>query len=141
MIHLLDELSPGIGVPTLREVFPELARAALADVLRRYRRLWRLRHCQAVHRLHWTTPGRVWAVDFHGPRPPVDGLDPDLLAVRDLASGRQLLWLPVADATAAMVAEALTILFVEHGAPLVLKAITDLPSARRWCSTCWQRGG
>jgi len=61
-------------------------------------------------------------VDFHGPRPPVDGLYPDLLAVRDLASGRQLLWLPVADATAAMVAAALTILFVEHGAPLVLKS-------------------
>jgi len=35
VIHLLDDLGPGIGVPTLREVFPELARAALADVLRR----------------------------------------------------------------------------------------------------------
>jgi transposase InsO family protein len=33
-----------------------------------------------------------------------------------------LLWLPVADATAATVVEALTILFVVHGAPLVLKS-------------------
>jgi hypothetical protein len=122
VIDLLDELGPGIGLPTLRALFPELARAALADVLRRYRRLWRMLHYQTIHQLHWTAPGRVWALDFHGPRPPIDGRYPDLLAVRDLASGQQLLWLPVADATAARVVEALTILFVEHGAPLVLKS-------------------
>ncbi len=118
----LDELGPGIGLPTLRGHFPDLARAALADILRRYRALWRLLHRQTVHVLHWTRPGAVWAVDFHGPRPPVDGTDPDLLAVRDLASGWQLLWLPVGDATADTVVEQLSGLFVRHGAPLVLKS-------------------
>ena len=76
VIHLLDELGPGIGLPTLRYLFPGLARAALADVLRRYRGLWRLRHYQTIHQLHWTAPGRNWALDFHGPRPPIDGLYP-----------------------------------------------------------------
>jgi transposase InsO family protein len=122
VIHLLDELGPGIGLPTLRDVFPELARAALADILQRYRRLWRRLHRQPVHVLHWTRPGSVWAIDFHGPRPPVDGTDPDLLAVRDLACGFQLLWLPVHDVTAATVIRQLTLLFLLHGAPLVLKS-------------------
>ena len=122
VIHLLDELGPGIGLPTLRTIFPTLARAALADILVRYRRVWRRLQQQSLHVLHWSGPGRVWAVDFHGPRPPVDGLYPDLLAVRDLASGQQLLWLPVPNATAATVAPVLTALFAVHGAPLVLKS-------------------
>jgi hypothetical protein len=121
VIHTLDEQGPGIGLPTLRDIFPDLARAALADVLHRYRALWRRLNRQTLHVLHWTRPGSVWAIDFHGPRPPVDGTDPDLLAVRDLASGWQLLWLPVRDATADTVVRQLTGLFMIHGAPLVLK--------------------
>jgi transposase InsO family protein len=45
-----------------------------------------------------------------------------ILAVRDLASGYQLLWLPVQDESTATVAAALEALFREHGAPLVLKS-------------------
>ena len=122
VIRLLDELGPGIGLPTLQAVFPLLARAALADVLTRYRRVWRRRHRLPLRVLHWSQPGRVWAIDFHGPRPLIDGLYPDLLAVRDLASGRQLAWLPVRDAMATRVVDALASLFVTHGAPLVLKS-------------------
>jgi transposase InsO family protein len=66
--------------------------------------------------------GRVWAIDFHGPRPAVDGLFPYLLAVRDLSSGQQLLWLPVAQAAAATVVEALRSLFARDDPPLVLKS-------------------
>ena len=100
-----------------------LIRAELKDILRRYRRIWRKRNQQPLHVLHWTQPGAVWAIDFHGPRPLIDGLYPHLLAVRDLPSGQQLLWLPVArhDAPTAVV-HALTGLFVVHGAPLVLKS-------------------
>jgi transposase InsO family protein len=122
VIDYLDAWGPGVGLPTLQMVFPALARAALLDVLGRYRRVWRRLHQQPVHVLHWSEPGRVWAIDFHGPRPPVDGLDPDLLAVRDLASGQQLAWLPVRDATVATLLLVLTSLFVTHGAPLVLKS-------------------
>jgi transposase InsO family protein len=121
VIHIVDELGPGIGLPTLRDLFPDLARSALEDVLRRYRELWKRLHKQPVHVLHWTRPGSVWAADFHGPRPPVDGVYPDLLAVRDLASGRQLLWLPVRDVGAATLIPQLIGLFAIHGAPLVLK--------------------
>jgi hypothetical protein len=122
VIHFLDEWGPGVGLPTLQMVFPQLARAALADLLARYRRLWRRLHQQSMQVLHWTMPGRVWAVDFHGPRPAVDGRDPHLLAVRDLASGYQLAWLPVRDQTAATVLTEWTSLFAVHGAPLVLKS-------------------
>ena len=121
VIHIIDELGPGIGLPTLRDLFPDLARAALEDVLRRYRTLWKRLHKQPIHVLHWTRPGSVWAADFHGPRPAVDGVYPDLLAVRDLASGRQLLWLPVRDQCAITLIQQLIGLFTIHGAPLVLK--------------------
>jgi transposase InsO family protein len=119
---LLEELGPGLGLAMLRTAFPDLARAALDDFLRRYRRVWRRLHRQSLSVLHWPVVGRVWAVDFHGPRPAIDRLYPYLLAVRDLSSGQQLLWLPVAEATAAAVVEALRGLFAEYGPPLVLKS-------------------
>ena len=74
------------------------------------------------HRLHWHRPGAVWAMDFTEPPAPIDGLYHYLFAVRDLASGYQLLWWPVAEPTAAVTIEALTLLFTIHGAPLVLKS-------------------
>jgi putative transposase len=122
VIQLLDELGPGLGLPTLRDCFPEMARAELADLLRRYRRVYRARHQQPLRILHWTTPGSVWAIDFAEPPRPIDGRYAYLLAVRDLASGQQLLWLPINDATSPQVVTALTPLFVVHGAPLVLKS-------------------
>ena len=108
VIHFLDEWGPSIGLPTLQFLFPTLARAALADILDRYRWLWRRLHRLPIHLLHWSEVGRVWAVDFHGPRPPLDGFYPHLLAVRDLASHQQLAWLPVRDATAATLLPVLT---------------------------------
>jgi hypothetical protein len=46
---------------------------------------------------------------------------PYLLAVCDLGSGRQLLWLPVEEATAGVTIAALAALIALYGAPLVLK--------------------
>ena len=43
------------------------------------------------------------------------------MAVRDVASGRQLLWRPVHAITAQIAQQELETLFVVHGAPLVLK--------------------
>ena len=122
VIHFIHEFGAGIGLRTLREGFPRLSCAELEDILRRYRRVWRKCQRQPLCQLHWAQPGAVWAMDFHGPRPLIDGLYPHLLAVRDLASGQQLLWRPVADVTATTVREALTSLFVNQGAPLVLKS-------------------
>lgn len=121
VIALLDELGPATGVPTLQDCFPDLPRAELSDLLRRYRRLWRKLHQYAPHRLRWPQPGRVWAIDFSEAPEPIDGLYFYLLAVRDLASGLQLAWLPVTDLSAQTAEKILASLFCLHGAPLVLK--------------------
>jgi transposase InsO family protein len=58
---------------------------------------------------------------------PIDGMYPYLLAVRDLASGQQLLWRPLTSANAAETILALQLLFALHGAPLVLKTDNGSP--------------
>jgi transposase InsO family protein len=121
IFRTIDELGPGIGLPTLRDMFAGVARAELDDILRRYRLIWRQLNQQPIHVLEWTRPGRVWAIDFHGPRPGVDGLFPYLFAVRDLGSGRQLLWRPVQAMTADVARREMETLLVIHGAPLLLK--------------------
>lgn len=127
VLDVLDELGPATSLATLRTCFPSMPRAELEDLLKRYRRVWRKRHLYAPHCLYWQRPGAVWAMDFSESPRPIDGLYPYLLAVRDLASHQQLLWLPVLDMTADTTLEALRSLLVLHGAPLVLK--TDNGSA------------
>ncbi len=122
VIHLIDEVGPAIGVPALREAFPHLLRAELDDLLKRYRRVWRKRNQEPIRVLHWRLAGRVWAIDFTGPGLLIEGGCSYLLAVRDLASGQQLLWQPCVEATAAVAVEVVTSLFMAHGAPLVLKS-------------------
>jgi len=122
VLACLAEVGPGVGVPSLCACFPLLSRAELTELLARYRRAWRRRHGVVLHRLHWTQPGSVWAMDFACAPRPVEGLYPYLLAVRDLASGQQLCWLPLPQATGAAVAGTLGSLFAEHGPPLVLKS-------------------
>jgi transposase InsO family protein len=122
VIHFLDELGPGVGVPTLRECFPAMSRAELDELLKRYRRVWRERHREPLRVLRWPIVGRVWAIDYAEPPRPIDGTFPYLLAVRDLASGMQLHWQPVTAATGEATVLALESLFARHGAPLVLKS-------------------
>jgi transposase InsO family protein len=122
VLDVLNELGPATSVATLRVCFPLMPRAELEDLVKRYRRVWRMRHQRTSYALHWQRLGAVWAMDFSEAPRPIDGLYPYLLAVRDLASHQQLLWLPVFDMTADTTIEALRMLFVLHGAPLVLKA-------------------
>src|SRR5262249_52784409 len=81
--------------------------------------------------LHWQQPGSVWAADYARPPLPLEEGYTALRAVRDLASGLQLLWLPVAEATAATTAAALLSLFLLYGAPLVLKLDNGSPFVAR----------
>jgi transposase InsO family protein len=99
-----------------------MARREVQDLVTRCRRLWRRRRRLLTRRLHWTQPGSVWAVDFAEPPLPIEGAYTRLLAVRDLASGCQLAWLPVANEEGATAIAGLEALFREHGAPLVLKS-------------------
>jgi transposase InsO family protein len=121
VIHFLDEHGPHVGVPLLRTCFPAMGRSELTDLLRRYRRAWRRRNRVPLRVLSWPVVGSVWAIDFTGPRQAIEGRYPYLLAVRDLASGRQLLWRPVGAATGEAARDALASLFAEYGPPLVLK--------------------
>jgi len=77
--------------------------------------------------LRWHHVGAVWAVDYAEPPQPIDGRYAALVSVRDLASGKQLAWLPVPEATAEQAAAALESLFREHGPPLVLKSDNGSP--------------
>jgi transposase-like protein len=104
----------------LRELFPMMGRRELEDLLARYRRVCRRRGV-LLHELTWRNDGAVWAMDFTEPPAPVDGEYPQILVVRDLGSGKLLLSLPVAEATAEVVRNALLSLLVEHGVPLVIK--------------------
>lgn len=120
-LSLLNQIGPGIGVPTLRTLFPDMARSELAELKCCYRDLWQTQHTRTRHKLRWLRPGTVWAMDFAEPPAPIDGEFHYLLAVRDLASGRQLLWRPVRADTAKVVMNELTTLFLSHGAPWVMK--------------------
>jgi transposase InsO family protein len=122
VIELLDHLGPATGIPTLRACFPTMARAELADLLRRYRRVYQRRHQEAQRVLHWTVPGSVWAMDFSEADHPIDGIYTHLFAVRDLASGQQLLWQPTGEPTAELTIHLLTSLFALYAAPLILKS-------------------
>jgi transposase InsO family protein len=122
VLELLADLGPLTGLPTLCACFPALLRAELADLLGRYRRVWRRRYHAAVAVLTWLVPGAVWAMDFSEAPRAIDGLFPYLFAVRDLASGQQLLWLPVRAADGDAARRALAALFAWHGAPFVLKS-------------------
>jgi transposase InsO family protein len=124
---LLDLLGSVATLPTLRRSFPELARAELEERLWAYRHDVLLKNGVEILSLRWTWVGAVWAMDFVQPPAPVDGCFPYVLAVRDLASGKALLWLPVREKSGASVRDALRALFVELGAPLVLKHDNDGP--------------
>lgn len=121
VIGWLDTHGPHLGVPALRVCFPQMGRAELSDLVWRYRRVWRARHRVPLRVLSWSGIGRVWAIDFTGPLSVLEGDARFVLAVRDLASGRQLLWRAVKEATGEVVCQALSDLFTQHDAPLVLK--------------------
>jgi transposase InsO family protein len=121
-LALIGLLGPGVGVPTLQALCPGMARREVADLLYRYRRACRRRSGLLTRSLFWTRPGSVWAIDFAEPPQPVEGRYGYLLAVRDLASGAQLLWLPVEEESARIASDALVALCHAQGAPLVLKS-------------------
>ena len=121
-VGLMRAVGAGISVAAVQATFPDLARREAANLRNRFRRLWKLDNQRMIHLLHWHHPGAVWAMDHSEPTQAIDGRWPYLLAVRDLASGCQLAWLPVLDESAETTIDALKWLFLEHGAPLVLKS-------------------
>jgi hypothetical protein len=121
ILSLLREVGPHLGLEALRGLFPNVARCVLSDLLRRARRVWQRRYRRQGFRLEWHRPGAVWAIDFCDARYLMDGIYPHLFPVRDLASHRQLAWLPFRTQTAEETLVALENLFREHGCPLIIK--------------------
>jgi transposase InsO family protein len=127
VLDVLRETGGQTSVAALQEQFATCVRAELTELLGRYRHVLQARYPEIQHVLHWLVPGSVWAIDFAVPSwsdralPAIDGRFPYLLAVRDLASGYVLAWLPVTAATAALTRAVLAQLFAQYGPPLVLK--------------------
>lgn len=122
ILSLFGLLGPQLGLPTLLDLFPEVARGELIDLQRRYRHAYRRRNAVLLHTLRWTTAGAVWAMDFATPLHPIEGHYPRLFVVRDLASGYQLMALPALGETTGTAIDVLRSLFEAYGAPLVLKS-------------------
>ena len=106
----------------LQRVFPQVARRELAELERAYRLELRRAHPVLQGVLHWSTPGRVWAMDHSRPPESIEGRYRWIFSVRDLASGLQLAWVGVEDESAVTTCRVLALLFLEYGAPLVLKS-------------------
>jgi transposase InsO family protein len=124
---LLEETGPRLGLPTLRACCEDVPPSILGYLLADYRRRFQAEHRLVMETLHWLRPGAVWAIDHSQPPRAIDGCYRQILAVRDLASGMQLGWTPVADATAAEVLPVLEALVLQHGPPLVLKSDNGSP--------------
>lgn len=122
LLGLLWVLGPSTGHGTLAPYFEHVSRRELKALIARARKLWKRLSRRGCLALNWEVAGTVWAMDFTDPPSPVEGQYPKLLLVRDLSSGQTLLALPCPDETAETVIAALTALFREHGAPLVMKS-------------------
>jgi transposase InsO family protein len=118
----LEREGTHMGLPTLRAAFPGMPRGELRELQSMWRQHYQATHRHSVETLTWHQPGRVWAMDHKQLSVAVKEIFPAVLCVRDLASGMQLAWQPVADETARTTAVVLQSLMEEHGPPLVLKS-------------------
>ena len=128
-IEVLDEAGNGgcIGVPALRDAFPHITRSELIEIRSDFRQQYAQENPREQQVLQWTHPGSVWAFDFTQPPVPVEEQYNQILAGRDLASGFQLLGLPVANANTDVVISSLDLLFRQFGPPLVFKSDNGSP--------------
>jgi transposase InsO family protein len=116
---------PGVGVPTLRVLFPDVGKRELQELVDRFRSATRRDRRLLIHALRWTRPGSVWAIDFSEPPCPINGVHDQILCVRDLGSGCELWTLPILGKCAEVAIHSLKALVHWYGAPLVLKLDND----------------
>ena len=121
ILALLESEGTGLGIPELQRRFSGVARRELEELRARRAYALRRRGQSSLFSLAWASPGSVWAANFTNTPSRVDGQLAKLSLVRDLASQSQLLAMPSTGESAEEVDLALSQLFAEHGAPLVLK--------------------
>jgi transposase InsO family protein len=120
--EVLTETGPRLGLPTLRQCCHQTRPCILRYLLNTHRQAFAAAHRQIVESLHWQRSGAIWAIDHSEPPRAIDGYYKQILAIRDLASGKQLAWTPVQDTTAESALPVLEGLARTHGPPLVLKS-------------------
>ncbi len=115
--EMLEESSGIVSVAQLKREFPDVPIVRLKRLRRAYRRHRR----SSSIRLTWTTVGSVWAADYTELKRAANAKRRWGLVVRDLASGIVLGAQHTRHATAECTCQLLRDLFIEYGAPLVLK--------------------
>lgn len=111
-----------LGLHTLQEHFPHLARRDLACLLFCARaEATEVARGGWYRALAWHRPGLVWAMDHTSPPTPIDGDRRKILTVRDLATGCTLAAHAVLTDDAASTIDILRSLCLAHGPPLVIK--------------------
>ena len=121
-LEFLEHVGPSVSVASLRSRFPELGRNEASRMVTEFRNACRTGLRAEVYALHWKRPGSVWAMDHMEPPSPVDGEYAYIMVVRDLASHFLVSALPQRSPNDRAVAYALEELFVQYGAPLVIKS-------------------
>ena len=122
IVQVIHESGGKVSTRKLKRAYPDVGRAQLRSLLRRYRFARRKRVRRALAVLRWQRPGGVWAMDFTEVAGGVEDFGRHVLVVRDLASGVCLAAVPGHAQDAASAVSVLRRLFAEHGAPLVLKS-------------------
>ena len=122
-LRTIDEQGAHLGIPTLKSLMPHVRLCQLVDLQCRYRHWRREVTWEPLAELTWQQPGAVWAIDHSESPADIDGSSHTaILAIRDLAGGYQIAWLPVIDQTATETVSVLRSIFDLYGAPLVIKS-------------------
>ncbi|MHC4874595.1 MAG: hypothetical protein ACYTFY_22315 [Planctomycetota bacterium] len=108
-------------MPTLQGMFKNMPKRELENMLWRFREHDKLKNSPLLNVLTWKVPGTVWAMDYMKPPSAIEAIYKDILVVRDLASGNEIEALPVPVENGLNTRDGLKSLFVQHGAPLVIK--------------------
>jgi len=120
--QLLDEIErvgPHVGAEPLAARNRDMPRREVASILARVREVKR-RRGRPIWRLSWRS-GDVWAIDHAEAPKPIEGGSKAILTVRDLGSGRTLMWGVVENVGGEETKRHLEELIAKHGAPLAIK--------------------
>jgi transposase InsO family protein len=120
--NTMKRLGPKPGEPTLRREHPDMPVGELRRLRKRFIAWVRRKRRRTLFRLAWTSPGRVWAMDFGQPPSFLEPGYRSFLLVRDVASGLLITACPVKAEESDAVEEILSFLFAYYGPPLVLKS-------------------
>jgi len=132
ILDVMTALNPRkTGLATFVGIFSGVSRAALWDMLCRYRELMIRRHAKTLWRLRWGVVGSVWAMDYAEAPSPIDGTCKYVFALRDLASHCQLAWTPCENQDSSTTIHQLQELFARYGTPLVIKGDNGSPIASK----------